>query len=61
MQDDSGQNDEGESASPRDLSDYGRAFARLGEPFTKIHCIVEHGLAVEAADSEDEANRETNS
>ncbi|KAI0040570.1 hypothetical protein FA95DRAFT_1611701 [Auriscalpium vulgare] len=47
-------------------ADYGRAFARLGEPFTNVFAIVDHGLHLEARkveldgeDGESDATLET--
>ena len=38
----------------KDFVQYGRCFARLGEPWTKIYMIAQHSLSVENQESEDE-------
>ncbi|KAI0037922.1 hypothetical protein FA95DRAFT_1613777 [Auriscalpium vulgare] len=37
-------------------ADYGRAFARLGEPFTTVFTIVDHGLHLEARKAESDGD-----
>jgi len=40
--------------SQKDFVDYGRCFARLGEPFTKVYNVVQFGLNLEDRESDDE-------
>jgi len=43
---------------PKDFVDYGRCFARLGETWTRVYNIVQHGLSMENNESEDECEPE---